>query len=158
MTPTIGVDPGATGGIALLDHTGLLVAVDDMPYIDGAVSAPLLADLLRDHLLRCPGSAAWVEQSQAMPRQGVASTFKYGTGYGVILGVLGALEIPTHHIRPNVWKRTAGLGRDKGDSRRRAIELWPSHATSFARVKDDGRAEAALIARHGWQAMQRGVA
>lgn len=158
MTATLGFDPGATGGIALLDAAGKLLAVDDLPYIDGAVSAPLLADLLRDHLLRCPGAAAWVEQAQSMPGGGVAGMFRYGTGYGVILGVLGALEIPTHHIRPAVWKRAAGLGRDKGDSRRRAIELWPSHASSFARVRDDGRAEAALIARHGWQAQRAGAA
>ena len=149
MTAVVGIDPGATGGIALLDTDAQLVDIADMPYLDGLVAAPLLADLLRDHLLRCPGAVAWVEQAQAMPRQGVASTFRYGAGYGVILGVLGALDIPTFHIRPAVWKRTAGLHDDKAASRRRAIERWPAMAANFARARDDGRAEAALIALHG---------
>jgi len=155
MTAVVGIDPGATGGIALLDDDAQLLDIADMPYIDGLVAAPLLADLMRDHLLRCPGAVAWVEQAQAMPRQGVSSTFRYGAGYGVILGVLGALDIPTFHIRPAMWKRTAGLNGDKAASRRRAIERWPHMASAFARVKDDGRAEAALIALHG-HTMTRG--
>ena len=86
-----------------------------------------------------------------MPRQGVSSTFKYGVGYGTILGVCGALRLPVRHVTPAVWKRAAGLSKDKGASRRRACELWPAHSASFGRVRDDGRAEAALIARHGWE-------
>lgn len=150
-----GIDPGATGALALLDPEGQLAAVHDMPYLDGAVSAPLLTGLLRDQEAIY---AAWVERAQAMPRQGIASTFRYGTGYGVILGVLGALHVPTTTVRPVEWKRSAGLSADKGASRRRAIELWPAQAELFARVKDDGRAEAALIARHGWLAMRGEVA
>lgn len=42
-------------------------------------------------------------------------------------------------------RRALGLSPDKGASRRRAIELWPAQSAMFARVKDDGRAEAALI-------------
>jgi crossover junction endodeoxyribonuclease RuvC len=145
----LGIDPGATGGLALLDPDGELTAVHDMPYLDGSVSAPLVAAIIRD---TDAITAAYVERAQAMPRQGIASTFKYGTGYGVLLGVLGALHIPTTTVRPTEWKRTAGLSADKGASRRRAIELWPAQAETFARVKDDGRAEAALIARHGWLA------
>jgi hypothetical protein len=49
-------------------------------------------------------------------------------------------------VSPAKWKKALGLSADKGASRRRAIELWPERAQWFARVKDDGRAEAALIA------------
>jgi crossover junction endodeoxyribonuclease RuvC len=154
VTVTIGVDPGATGAVAALGPDGSLLAVDDLPYADGAVLAPVLADLVLAH-----GTAvAFVERAQSMPGMGVAGAFRYGTGYGCILGVLGALEVPTTTVRPNVWKRAAGLGRDKAASRRRACELWPAAADRFARVKDDGRAEACLIGRHGWLAMRRGAA
>ena len=44
-----------------------------------------------------------------------------------------------------------GLSADKGVSRRRAIELWPDHRKAFERVKDDGRAEAALLAWWWWK-------
>jgi crossover junction endodeoxyribonuclease RuvC len=154
MTVTLGIDVGATGAVAALGPDGGLLAVDDMPYADGAVLAPVLAELVLAH-----GTAvAWVERAQSMPGMGVSGAFRYGTGYGCILGVLGALEIPTTTVPPNVWKRAAGLGRDKSASRRRACELWPAAADRFARVRDDGRAEAALIGRHGWLALRKGAA
>ncbi len=153
---TVGIDPGATGAIACLAHDGALLWVEDMPYADGHVLAPILARIvLRSHEAH---RHAIVERAQAMPGQGIASTFRYGAGYGAILGVLGALDIPLVTVHPGVWKRGAGLHRDKGASRRRAVELWPDHADLFARVKDDGRAEAALIARHGWATRHKGAA
>jgi crossover junction endodeoxyribonuclease RuvC len=143
----LGVDPGASGAVAALDDHGNLLCVDDLPYIDGHVVPPLLADVL----LRGDGPrAAWVERAQSMPGMGVSGAFRYGAGYGVVLGVLGALNIPVHTVPPSVWKKAAGLSRDKAASRRRAADLWPGHAELFARARDDGRAEAALIARHGW--------
>lgn len=151
----LGIDPGESGAIAGLGPDGELVFLHDMPYVDGHVLAPVLAQLVLDGL----GSRrALVERAQSMPRMGVSGAFRYGTGYGVILGVLGALDIATETIRPNQWKGKAGLSKDKGASRRRAVELWPTRAQLFARVKDDGRAEAALIARHGWLEQQRGAA
>lgn len=149
MTVIIGIDPGATGAIAVITLAGQLVAVTDTPYFDGRVSAPTLASLIAPHT----GAVAVVEQAQAYPGQGVSSVFKYGVGYGVILGVLGTLHIPIHHVTPAVWKKAAGLSKDKGASRRRATELWPDRADLFARVKDDGRAEAALIGVHGLRHM-----
>lgn len=154
-TWTIGVDPGAQGAFALLDPTGQLVEVWDMPMVDKEVVAPLVLEIVA----RCEDLSdrhleAWVERAQAMPNQGVATTFRYARGYGVVLGVLGARHVPTHHLPAAVWKRAAHLSKDKDVSRRRAIELWPAHATAFARKKDDGRAEAALIARHGWTAQK----
>lgn len=152
---TLGIDPGATGAVAGLDELGRLVWVRDMPYADGFVLGPVLADLV----LKGSGRrVAWVERAQAYPGQGGSSGFKYGTGFGVILGVLGALNIPLELVAPSVWKRAAGLSSDKGASRRKACELWPDHAELFERVKDDGRAEAALIARHGWLNQRRAVA
>ena len=48
---------------------------------------------------------------------------------------------------PAAWKRAVGLSlASKDASRSEAIRRWPAHAACFARVKDDGRAEAALIA------------
>jgi crossover junction endodeoxyribonuclease RuvC len=52
-------------------------------------------------------------------------------------------------LTPPVWKRSVGLapGKDgaKDAARSEAIRRWPHRAELFARVKDDGRAEAALI-------------
>lgn len=146
-TWVVGVDPGASGAIAAIcADSGDLLWVEDMPAHEGVVSAPLCADLIAGQ----PISVAWVENVHSMPKQGVSSSFKFGRAFGTIVGVLGGARIPVEYVAPTVWKRDARLSKDKGVSRRRAIELWPQHSALFARVKDDGRAEAALIARHGW--------
>jgi len=149
----LGVDPGQTGALALLDTDGELVDVWDMPTVDRQVSAALLGDLVAaiwNHVIHHDLTAV-VEQVHAMPRQGVSTTFKFGVSYGVVLGVVGALDIPVAHVTPAVWKKAMHVTADKGSSRRRAIDLWPGKASVFARVKDDGRAEAALIARYHWE-------
>jgi hypothetical protein len=146
----LGVDPGLTGAVAFLslrDFT--LCGVKDLPFIGKDLSAVGLASLLGErpelHLYH-----AFVEKSQSFPRQGVASAFRYGTGYGIIQGVLGTLSAPYTLVPPTKWKADLRLsGKDKDASRKLASERWPDHAHLFARKKDDGRAEAALIALYG---------
>jgi hypothetical protein len=140
----LGIDPGASGALAWLDD-GHLLDVVDMPVVDKDVSAALLCRALASVGV----DVAVVEQAQSMPRQGVASSFRYGVCYGVILGCLAAHAIPVTHVRPTKWKKAMGLGPDKDKSRRMAIDLWPDRADLFARKKDDGRAEAALLAEYG---------
>jgi crossover junction endodeoxyribonuclease RuvC len=153
----IGVDPGQSGAIAAvtareLTGRGRLVWVEDMP---DPLSGALIAELLDGEEV----DTAVVEQVSAMPRQGVSSTFKFGKNYGIVLGALGALRIPIVHVTPAVWKRTMGVKADKDTARRMACDLWPASADLFARKKDDGRAEAALIALWLMQQRQgRGVA
>ena len=84
-----------------------------------------------------------------MPGQGVTSMFTFGRSVGAIDGCLAALCVPVEYVSPAKWKRFFGLSKDKGLSRRAAIERWPSLAEMLARVSDDGRAEAALIAEWG---------
>jgi crossover junction endodeoxyribonuclease RuvC len=149
----LGIDPGAAGAIAWLSLTGELLAVEDMPaahVLIGTkarlrVSAPMLAALIRETM----PTAAFVEKVGAMPGQGTASMFSFGFSAGLVDGVLAGLGIPTTYVTPQSWKKAAGLTSDKSAVRLRAAQLWPDMARHFARVKDDGRAEAALIARFG---------
>lgn len=142
----LGVDPGRRGALAWLDPAGDLVDVVDMPDLDGVALGAQLRDLLVE---RRPVRAV-VEQITPRPGQGVQSVRTSAARHGVLLGVLGAWDVPTVLVSPAGWKRSARLGRDKTASRQRAIELWPAWSHAFGRVRDDGRAEAALIARHGW--------
>ena len=61
-----------------------------------------------------------------MPGQGVRSTFTTGYGYGVWVGIMGALQMPYTPIRPAVWKKAFSLGKDKEASRHRAMQLFPA--------------------------------
>lgn len=146
----LGIDPGKHGAIAMLDATDpdRLLVVEDMPDLTGAALGSWLRQLLAD-VQPDTVAAAWVEKVHAMPKQGVATTWRFAEHHGAVLGALGALGVPVHLVTPGVWKRAAGVTADKGTSRQRAAELWPHEAGRFARVKDDGRAEAALLALYG---------
>lgn len=81
--------------------------------------------------------------------EGRVGMFRFGYGAGAIAGILASLLIPTRLVKPQVWKPLMGLSRDKGISRKKATELFPDQSEMFKRVKDDGRAEAALLAVFG---------
>lgn len=139
----LGIDPGLTGAIAALGVRGENLMVVDMPVMDGRLDPYALTSLFVDF---GPVDRVVVESQQAYPRQGVSSSFKTGMNYGVLLGVLAALERPVVHVTAAVWTRALRVGADKGSHRRRACETWPAHADLFKRVRDDGRADAALLA------------
>lgn len=154
----LGIDPGAGGALALFvtvqDTTSWpFLQLYDMPVIVGKVgsrnrtqiSESLLAGLVRD----MKPDIAWIEQVHAMPRQGVTSSFNFGLAFGLCRGVCAALNVPVQLIAPTVWKRHFRLGVGKHDSRLLACRLFPENAAQFARVRDDGRAEAALLALYG---------
>ena len=138
----LGVDPGLKGALAWLNMSGDLIRVEDMPVIDGNVNGPYLALLLRQDEL----DLAVVERVHSMPKQGVASTFKFGVGYGTVLGVLAAYDVSVYHMTPGEWKGHMRLGKTKEHSRRMAVDRWPKWVDSFHLVKHEGRAEAALMA------------
>jgi crossover junction endodeoxyribonuclease RuvC len=155
MTNIIGVDIGSRGALALLSPAGELLEIEDMPILrDGpanrpSVNAPLLAEIIR----RWGASRAFVEFVSARPGEGAVGAFSFGRARGVVEGACAAAGLPVAFLTPPVWKRAIGIapGRDgaKDAARSEAIRRWPDKAALFARVKDDGRAEAALVAVAG---------
>jgi crossover junction endodeoxyribonuclease RuvC len=154
MTLTFGIDPGVSGGIAVL-LDGKLLAVDPLPIrarlygsgmqLDGA---ELMGWLLEQRAGR--PCMAYLEAVASRPGQGVRSVFNFGHMVGSIEGVLQAMGFPYELVGANTWKKRAGLtGKDKNASRSLAMQLFPDQAERFKRVKDDGLAEAALIGRYG---------
>ncbi len=155
MSLYLGHDPGISGALAVVDHKGQLRAAVDMPLAYGLIAPGQTADLIVPWNTPALVVAA-VERVHSMPRQGVASTFKFGQAYGTVLGVLGALGIPVEHPTPQTWKKHHGLiGEEKDAARLLAIELWPDKAELFRRKKDCGRADAALIALWAQQTHER---
>ena len=146
---TIGIDPGATGAIVLLDN---LLPIEWMAMPTSKigtatrVNAAALADFFRESL----ADHVYVEAVHAMPGQGVSSMFNFGHSCGTVMGVLGALGIPYTMVTPQAWKKAAGLiGTDKDAARSRAIQLWPSWRELDKKGKGQALADAALIARYG---------
>jgi hypothetical protein len=146
----VGIDPGLSGAVAVVDADGALVAVHDTPTLTLRIArgtrhdydVPGMCALLQPYA----GQYAHVviEASQAMPGQGVRSMFSTGYGYGLWLGLLAALQLPYTTVRPVVWKKTFSLGKDKEAARLRAQQLFPG--ADLRHKKDHGRAEALLLA------------
>ena len=150
MTCILGLDPGVSGAIAFyFSEAPDRIAVEDVPAVAGEISAQLLAERIKAH----GPSIAMIERVSAMPKQGVVSMFNFGVSFGQARGVIGALSIPLHYVTPGKWKRHFNLTSDKDEARALAIRLFPTCAASFARKKDHGRAEAALIARYAFETL-----
>ena len=154
MTLILGVDPGLSGALALFDAgTGTIKDVIDTPTheIRGKrhIDPQGLAQIMDTWTVDGKIDLAIIEEVGAMPGQGVSSMFKFGTCYGVILGLCAAFFIPTVTVRPATWKKAMGLTGGKDHSRQMVCRMFPRGAGRFARVKDDGRAEAVLLACYG---------
>lgn len=137
-----GIDPGAKGAIALLYPD--FAEVYDMPMlgkeVNGSEVAAILTQFPPDHI--------WLEKVTAFG-MGRTSAYNFGFGCGVLNGVFQTLKIPYTLVTPQKWKKKYGISKNKALSRQLATRLFPAIADQFKRVKDDGRAEALLIARYG---------
>jgi len=146
----ISIDPGKSGAIAIFHAGAGLPEVYDTPVAGGEY---LMADMM--HLLaNACATHCIIEQAQAMPKQGVSSTFQFGMGYGLWLGLLAGLGIPFETVTPAVWKRKMGLTSEKGKSVALAQQRFPHLGKQLLRSKD-GRAEALLLGV--WYLERRGL-
>lgn len=146
----LGVDPGVSGALAVLDAGGVLVDHLHMPVIQGGKRARVNAAAVAQFLLGFQDQRliAYVEQVGAMPGQGTASMFSFGHAAGTVEGVLAALGIPLELVAPAAWKRYYGLiGKPKDAARARAVQLYPQ--APLSRKKDCALADALLLARYG---------
>lgn len=93
----MGIDPGATGAVAVIHPGGL--------YIDRFDKVgPVKVIVLALEMYGRP-DMVWVEKVHAMPGQGVTSMFSFGTSYGKILGVLEYLQLPMALATPQEWQK-----------------------------------------------------
>lgn len=152
MSFVIGIDPGISGAISVFSRfPSTLHDVIDMPTLEvdsgKTKKRHISAAGLRDILVCYPEAHVVIEKVGAMPGQGVSSMFNFGRSAGIIEGVVAALRMPHTYVTPATWTKALGRAAGKDASRMRAMELFPAaKADLFKRAKDDGRADAALIA------------
>ena len=174
MTVVLGIDPGATGAIAILAD-GDLVAVEDMPIDQVQVGAHLRSRISAHRLWSILGSArgahVFIERPEARPlrgrdkatgqtvlrQPGAAGMLAFGEGYGMlVMGCVAAGMVLTE-LRPGAWKRAAGVAAAKDDARRKSADTFPRQAHLFARKKDDGRGDSVLLAVYGASRLKAGA-
>ena len=149
----IGIDPGLSGGIAVLDNNKVLELFDMPVMADGKknkkqLNSALLAKLIKENTSNTSESAVIVEQVNAMPGQGVTSMFNFGQTFGAIKGICATLELPIFFVRPSKWKKHFELiNSSKDASRTKAIEMYPHLVEKLSKKKDVNKSDAILIAR-----------
>ena len=149
----IGIDPGLSGAIAIVQNNKVL-AIYDMPVMaEGKknkkqLNSAQLVNLIKENTENEDEIAVIVEQVNAMPGQGVTSMFNFGQTFGAIKGVCAALNLPIYFVRPSKWKKHFELiNSSKDSSRTKAIEMYPSLSAQLAKKKDVNKSDAILIAR-----------
>ena len=150
----VGIDPGLSGAIAILENNKV-IDIFDMPVMSEGkknkrqLNSAQLANILRENKLDNEEIAVVVEQVNAMPGQGVTSMFNFGQTFGAIKGVCATLNFPIFFVRPSKWKKHFELiNSSKDSSRTKVIEMYPSLSNKLAKKKDVNKSDAILIARY----------
>ena len=143
----IGIDPGMSGGIAIIQGIPPNEHVDVIPMPETCQQVFQYLNPLVKPVTVC------IEAVGSMPKQGVASTFKFGKGYGELLGICTALQFKIINPRPQAWKKVmlAGTDKSKAASIQRAEHLFPGVNLILPRCRKahDGLAEALLLSEYG---------
>lgn len=154
----LGVDPGLRGAITIMDGAGLTII--DVPVHSLARGGKIKSEMDVYEFARWIDAQAridhaFIEKVASMPGQGVSSVFSFGKTFGQLIGVIAANFIPMTLVPPQTWKKSLKVPAAKDGARARASELMPAFAGFWNRVKDDGRAEATLLAYYGYKTWKK---
>lgn len=152
----IGIDPGQTGGIAFVNDETVLTFVmpqkKEKGYDIGRIGK-ILESFKSQGPLRC-----YMEKLNGFPGMASNSTFNLGKGYGILIGVLGCLDIEVSYVPARTWQAVMWpVFTEKNlDSKYKSFiasqKVFPAH--NFLKSKrcsrpHDGMIDAALIAEYG---------
>ena len=88
----LGIDPGLSGAIAILEDKKVLNMFDMPVMAEGKknkrqLNSALLVNIIKENINTNDETAVVVEQVNAMPGQGVTSMFNFGQTFGAIKGI-----------------------------------------------------------------------
>lgn len=162
----IGIDPGANGGIAVLDYDGKCKLATVMPD-----SREEIVSIFRKYIKK--DTSVYLEKVHAMPKQGVTSMFNFGESFGFLQGVIQSIGIQKGFnglflVTPQTWKNYVfgsipKIAGESGQDRKKRLKymsieeakaLFPDVSLfpvrkKVGKVESDGIAEALLIAYYG---------
>lgn len=150
----IGIDVGVTGAISAIRDDGAFEGVWDLPVMQLGkskwIDALELLSILRD-ARNGSEAIAVIEHIHATPKMGCTTGHSLGLTLGSVLGTVQIAGIPLEMVTPVEWKRGLNLLMPGASDREKkhaslckARMLFPS--APLDRAKDNGRAEALLIA------------
>lgn len=143
----IGIDPGKSGALAAISDYQDITCLEDWPGDEVATAniVRTLTQYAKNHNIQLKAA---IEKVHSMPKQGVASSFKFGTNFGIWKGVLASFQIPFHEVTPQAWQKgVLKKAQDKKPALAAARRIFPQAELVGSRGgAKDGRADALLIA------------
>lgn len=120
----LGIDPGATGGLAILDAYGKPVSMCPMPMQAKEFDVDAIFQVIQG---LPAGSRVVMERVHAFPGQSVVAMFSFGLGYGLIQGLVRASQVPLELVSPVTWQKAAAgrTGGDKNVTRAWCLRTFP---------------------------------
>lgn len=102
-----------------------------------------------------------IEKQQAMPKQGLVSTFHLGESYGILQGIAMGLQLPIALIGPKQWKKVVleNTLMDKAAAINYIRNRYPNVDMNVGKRKEifhDGMADALCIADYGYRILKSG--
>lgn len=157
MRTIAGIDPGVSGSIALYDiERKALLCFLDIPVVKikvgrtekTRINVAELVDVAREVAVFYPELVV-IEDVGGITGQSASAGFSFGFTTGALHAAIAAQKLPIQTVHPLKWKRALSVPASKDGARHIAARLFPAAASQLARVKDDGKAEALLIALYG---------
>lgn len=111
----IGIDPGVTGGWAIVRADGSLHSYEQ--FIDWKSTSKTLVTALKEDTVM-----AALEKVHSMPRDGGKSAFTFGANFGGWLALLESLNVSHALVPPQTWQKAMLGSFPKGESKARALE------------------------------------
>lgn len=146
-------DPGLTGAFCLYDTKRGSMDLYEMPTFTKMVNSRSRTVLDEQGVCdRITGFQVFgathfvIEEVGGLPRQSAPAAFNFGVGYATCITAARVLGLCIERVRPQVWKQKLRVPADKKAARARASEMLPFEKHNWPLVKDDGKAEAAMMA------------
>jgi len=135
MIGFLGIDPGVSGGMALIAESGV-----ETFKLKNATESDIAREIENWHVHIEFGV---IEKVSSSPQMGVRSAFTFGMSYGFLRGVITGL-FPFEEVSPQKWQKAMGCMTkgDKNVSKAKAQQLFPQLKITHA------IADALLIAEY----------
>ena len=138
----LGIDPGAKGGLAVLNGAG--VPIFSYSFTDRTIRETVSA-VQAAALLTAPFNVCYLEKVGFIRGDGGQGSFTFGKVYGILYGAALCCGLEVRDVYPMVWQSSLGCltQGQKNVSKRKAQELFPGMKVNHY------IADALLIAEYG---------
>jgi crossover junction endodeoxyribonuclease RuvC len=166
----IGIDPGLSGAIAVIDGSNIdlidtpIIKIEKGKTPKGNVKIKnkynlwVMCEILKKQK-QFADCKVFIERAQAMPKQGVSSMFSIGYGFAAWEMACVALNMPYEIVGPKTWQKEFGIAgkHTKEESYIKCCQLYPEQSCKLKTVRGriiDGKSDALLICEFGRRKMK----